>query len=64
VGGNDSHVVFGKNSLVRKEVRRVFVVTQQPVLLSPTFGAKSSHMFTQSPYNFTVVRGLDSLAWQ
>jgi hypothetical protein len=30
-------------------VRRCVVVMQQPVLLSPKFGAKSSHIFTQSP---------------
>jgi hypothetical protein len=26
------------------------VLLQQPVLLSPKFGKKSSHIFTQSPY--------------
>jgi hypothetical protein len=34
---------------------------QQPVLLSPKFGAKSSHIFTQSPQNVTGVCGIDCL---
>jgi hypothetical protein len=33
-------------------------------LLSPKFGAKSSHIFTQSPYKVTVVCGTDCLAYQ
>jgi hypothetical protein len=32
-----------------ESVRRRTVVMQQPVLLSPEFGAKSSHIFTQLP---------------
>jgi hypothetical protein len=32
--------------------------------LSPNFGAKSSHIFTQSPQNVTVVCGIDCLACQ
>jgi hypothetical protein len=42
---DDSHVVFGKKkSDVEKKgrVRQCIVVMQQPVLLSPKFGAKSS----------------------
>jgi hypothetical protein len=35
-----------------------------PVLLSPKFGAKSSHIFTQSPWNVTLVYGIDCLACQ
>jgi hypothetical protein len=45
---DDSHVVFGKkNSLVKKEVLD---------------GAKSSHIFTQSPENVTVACKIDCLA--
>jgi hypothetical protein len=43
----DSHVVFCENSLLKEEMRDGVVVMQQPVLLSPKFGAKSSHIFTQ-----------------
>jgi hypothetical protein len=35
---------------------------QQPVPLSPKFATKSSHIFMQSPQNFTVVCGIDCLA--
>jgi hypothetical protein len=34
----------------KRNVRQCVVVMQQPVLLLPKFGAKSSHMFTQSNY--------------
>jgi hypothetical protein len=49
--GDDSHVAFGKTDPLRKkEVRQcVVVMQQQPVLLSLKFGAKSSHISTQSP---------------
>jgi hypothetical protein len=49
--GDDSHVVFGKKKFQGKKgsVRRRVVVMQQPVLLSPKLGAKSSHIFTQPP---------------
>jgi hypothetical protein len=40
------------------------VVMQQPVCLLLKFGAKSSHIFTQSPENVTVVCGIDCLACQ
>jgi hypothetical protein len=40
-----------KNSLLKRK--------QQPALLTPEFGAKSSHIFTQSPQNVTVVCGID-----
>jgi hypothetical protein len=36
-------VLLVKNSLAEKEV----TVMQEPVLLSPTFRVKSSHIFTQ-----------------
>jgi hypothetical protein len=63
--GNDSHVVFGYKFFDEREsVRRCVIVMQQPVLLSPKFGAKSSHIFTQSPLNVTVVCGIDCLAYQ
>jgi hypothetical protein len=39
VGGDDSHFVFGQEG----SVRRCVVVMQQPVRLSPKFGAKYSH---------------------
>jgi hypothetical protein len=42
--GEDSHVVFGKNSGVKGSVKRCVVVMQQPVVLSPKFGAKSLHI--------------------
>jgi hypothetical protein len=38
-------------------------VMQQPVLLWPKFGAKSSHSFTRSPQNVTVVCGVDCLVY-
>jgi hypothetical protein len=34
-------------------------VMQQPVLLQPKFGEKSSHIFTQPPLNVTVVCEID-----
>jgi hypothetical protein len=42
---------FGKkNSLVEKgSVRRCIVMMGQPILLSPKFGVKCSHIFRQSP---------------
>jgi hypothetical protein len=48
--GDDSHVAFsqkfaGENGSVSRRV----VVMQRPVLLSPNFGAKSLHIFMQSP---------------
>jgi hypothetical protein len=50
VAGDESHVFFGKKFPGEKgSVGRCVVVMQQPVLLSSKFGAKSSHIFTQSP---------------
>jgi hypothetical protein len=47
---NDSHVVFVIEFPSEEEsMTRYVVVTHQPVLLSPKFGAKSLHIFTQSP---------------
>jgi hypothetical protein len=49
---DDSYVVLGKRFHGEKgSVRRWVVVMQLPVLLPPKFGAKSSHIFTQSPQN-------------
>jgi hypothetical protein len=45
-------------------VRRWVVVMQQPVLLKPKFGAKSSRIFSQSPQNVTAICGIYYLAWQ
>jgi hypothetical protein len=46
----DSHVVFGQKFPGEKEnVRRCVVVMQEPGLLSAKFGAKSSHIYTESP---------------
>jgi hypothetical protein len=48
--GGDSHGAFGKKFLGGKgSVRWCVVVMQQPVLLSPKFGAKHSHIFMQLP---------------
>jgi hypothetical protein len=56
---------FGKK--VRGEnrsVRRCIVFVQQPDVLSPKVEAKSSHIFTQSPQNITVVCRIHCLACQ
>jgi hypothetical protein len=47
VGGEDSHIVFGKKKVPVEEgsVRQCVVVTQQPVHFSPKFGTKSSLIF-------------------
>jgi hypothetical protein len=48
VGGDDSHVVFGKEFPGEKgSARWCIVVMQQPVLLSPKFVMKASHIFLQ-----------------
>jgi hypothetical protein len=47
---DDSHIIFGqKFSGEKGSVRWCVVVMQQSVLLSPKFGAKSSHIFPQFP---------------
>jgi len=38
-------------------------MVKQPGLFSPKLGATSSHVFTQSPKNFTVEAGIHILAW-
>jgi hypothetical protein len=44
--GDESHVVFGQQFPGEKgNVRQCVIVMQQPVLLSPKFGEKSSHIF-------------------
>jgi hypothetical protein len=44
--GDDSHVVFGQKFPGKKgSVRWCIVMMQQPVLLSPKFRAKTSHIF-------------------
>jgi hypothetical protein len=62
--GDNSHVVFGKKKFPGEKVsaRLCVVMMQQPVLLLPKFGVKSTHF--QSPYNITVVCGIDCLACQ
>jgi hypothetical protein len=61
--GDDSHFVFGQNLLGEDESgRRGVVMVKQPGLFSPKFGATSSHVFTPSPQNFAVERGIHSLA--
>jgi hypothetical protein len=62
--GDDSHVFGQQFPAENGSVRRCTVVTQQPVLLSPKFGAKPSHIFMQSPQNVTVVCGIDCLAFR
>jgi hypothetical protein len=62
---DDSHVAFGWKIPGEKwSKRQCIVVMQQPVLLSPKFGAKSLHIFTQSPWNISVVWGIDCLGCQ
>jgi hypothetical protein len=43
-------------------VRRDVVMVKKPGLFSPHFGARSSHVFTQSPQDFTIEIGIHSLA--
>jgi hypothetical protein len=43
-------------------VRRCVVVMQRPIRLPPKFGKQSSHIFMQSTYNATVLRGIDRFA--
>jgi hypothetical protein len=47
LGGDNSLVIFGQEFPGKRgSVRQCIVMMQQPILL---FGAKSSHIFTQSP---------------
>jgi hypothetical protein len=65
VRGHKIYVVFGQKFPGGKgSVRRCVVALQQPVLLSPKFGAKPSHILTQSPKNFRIVCRIDFLACQ
>jgi hypothetical protein len=50
VGGDYSQVVFGQKFPGEKgSVRQCIAMMLQPVILSPKFGVKSSHIFTQWP---------------
>jgi hypothetical protein len=62
--GDDSHVFLGRKFLVEKDVRQCVVLMKHPFLLSPKFGAKSSHIFMQSQQNVTAVCRIDCLACQ
>jgi hypothetical protein len=53
-----------KFSAERGSVRRCIAMIQQPVLLSPKFGAKSSHSLTQSSLDVTVICGLEYFSCQ
>jgi hypothetical protein len=62
--GDDSHLVFIQKLLGEDgSVRRGAVMVKQPGVFSPTFGATSSHVFTQSPQNVAVELGIHSLAF-
>jgi hypothetical protein len=45
-------------------LRWCIVVMRQPVILSPKFRAKYSHIFTKAPQNITLVCRIDCLACQ
>jgi hypothetical protein len=62
--GDDSHVLGQKFTVGKGSERRCVVVMQQPFVLSPKFGGKYSHIFTQSTCNVTVVCGIDCLDCQ
>jgi hypothetical protein len=62
VGADDMFLV--KKFLAEKGSVIRYVVMQQPVLLSPKFGKKSSLILMQSWQNVTVVYGIESLACQ
>jgi hypothetical protein len=50
VSGDDNHVAFGQKFPDEKgSVKWCVVMMQQPVLLLPKLGAKSLHIFKQSP---------------
>jgi hypothetical protein len=56
-------IFFGQKFDGEKEsVGQCVVMLQQPVILSPKFRAK--HILMQSPWNVTVVCGIDCLACQ
>jgi len=61
--GDDSNFVSLQKLLGEDgRLRRGVVMVKQSGLFSPKFGATSSHVFTQSPQNFTVEPGIHSLA--
>jgi hypothetical protein len=61
--GYDSHFVFCQKMLGEDEiVRRDVVMVKQSGLFSPKFGATFSNVFTQSPQNIAVERGILSFA--
>jgi hypothetical protein len=63
--GDDIHGVFCQRILGENgSVRWCVVVMQQPVLLPLRLRTKTSHIFTQSPQNVTVVCGIDCLVCQ
>jgi hypothetical protein len=62
--GDDSHVVSGEKFPGERGSVRWRDVMEQPVLLSPKFRVKSSHISTQSPRNVTAVCGIDCSAYQ
>jgi hypothetical protein len=66
MGGGTTIMLFLVKKFPGKKgsVRQGFVMMQQPVLLLPKFWARASHIFMQSPYNVTVVSGIDCLACQ
>jgi hypothetical protein len=46
--GGDGNVVFGeKFAGEKRNLRRCIAVMQQPIILSPKFGMKSSQIFMQ-----------------
>jgi hypothetical protein len=60
--GDDSHVATVENSLLKMKCEMVRCRDATASFSSPKFGAKSSHIFTQSPQNVKVVCGIDCLA--
>jgi hypothetical protein len=62
VGGGWQSCCFGQKFPGEKgSVRMCVVIIQQPVPLLPKFRTKTSHIFTQSPWNVTAVSGIDCL---
>jgi hypothetical protein len=57
--GDQSHIAFGKKfSGEIGSVSQCVAMMQQPGLLSPKFGAKSSHIFIQSPQKVYISKTL------
>jgi hypothetical protein len=65
--GDGNHIVFGQKFPGKEgSERQCFVVMQEPFLLSPNFGAKSSKVFAHFQavtINVTLVYGIDCLAY-